>query len=386
MKIRSRLAPALGAATLMIGITTGALVAFSGLAGASPGPAFSGFGPHAVFVETDNPAGNQVVSYLREPNGQLVAAGTYNTGGFGGQLAGSVVDHQASQGALSYDPTHGLLFATNAGSDTVSVFAVHGTQLSLLQVVSSGGQFPVSVTESGNTVYVLNALSGGSVQGFSLFFDHLFTLPGSNRSLGLSPTATPQFTNTPGQVTFTPNGSQLIVTTKANGNDIDVFHVGPWGALSSVPAVNVEAGAVPFGVTFDANGDLVVAEAGPNALASFRLSPTGTLLPVTAVPTGQAATCWVVSDRGHYYASNAGSANLSEYQGGPGGSLTLTGTTTTDAGTVDATVSPDGQNLYLQTGANGIVDEFAVGFNGTLTPIGSVVVPNAVGGEGIAAS
>ena len=107
---------------------------------------------------------------------------------------------------------------------------------------------------------------------------------------------------------------------------------------------------------------------------------------MTAVPTGQAATCWVVSDRGHYYASNAGSANLSEYQGGPGGSLTLTGTTTTDAGTVDATVSPDGQNLYLQTGANGIVDEFAVGFNGTLTPIGSVVVPNAVGGEGIAAS
>ena len=202
---------------------------FSGPASASPGPTFGGFGPHAVFVETDNPAGNQVVSYLREPNGQLVAAGTYNTGGVGGQLAGSVVDHQASEGALSYDPTYGLLFATNAGSDTVSVFAAHGTQLSLLQVVSSGGVFPVSVTESGNSVYVLNALSGGSVQGFSLFFDHLFTLPGSNRSLGLSPTATPQFTNTPGQVTFTPNGSQLIVTTKANGNDIDVFHVGPVG-------------------------------------------------------------------------------------------------------------------------------------------------------------
>jgi hypothetical protein len=50
----------------------------------APGPAFGGFGPHAVFVETDNPAGNQVVSYLREPNGQLVAAGTYNTGGVGG--------------------------------------------------------------------------------------------------------------------------------------------------------------------------------------------------------------------------------------------------------------------------------------------------------------
>jgi RNA polymerase sigma-70 factor (ECF subfamily) len=33
------------------------------------------------------------------------------------------VDHLASQGSLRYDPGPGLLFAVNAGSDTVSVFA-----------------------------------------------------------------------------------------------------------------------------------------------------------------------------------------------------------------------------------------------------------------------
>ena len=386
MHTRSRLAPVLGGAALMTGIAAGALVGSAGVAEASPAPAFGGFGQHAVFVETDNPAGNQVASYLRAPNGQLVPAGIYDTGGVGGQLAGSMVDHQASQGALAYDAARGLLYATNAGSDSVSVFAVHGAQLSLLEVVNSGGIFPVSVTESGNSVYVLNALGGGSVQGFSVFFDHLFPLPGSSRSLGLSTTATPQFTNTPAQVTFTPNGSQLIVTTKANGNDIDVFHVGPFGSLSPTPVVNAEPGAVPFGVTFDASGDLIVAEAGTNTLASFRLAPTGSLTPVADAPTGQMATCWVVGDRGHYYASNAGSANLSDFLGGPSGSLTLTGNTGTDAGTVDATTSPDGQNLYVQTGANGIVDEFAVGLNGSLTQIGSVTVPNAVGGEGIAAS
>ena len=42
--------------------------------------------------------------------------------------------------------------------------------------------------------------------------------------------------------------------------------------------------------------------------------------------------------------------------------------------------------LYVQTGGNGIVDEFAVGTGGSLTKIGSVTVPGAAGGEGIVAS
>lgn len=385
MKIRSRLASAVGAAALTAGALAG-LAGTAGTAGASAAPGFSGYRAHAVFVQTDNPAGNQVVAYLRGPGGRLAPAGTYDTGGVGGVLTGSVVDHQASQGSLTYDPTHGLLYATNAGSNSLSVFAVHGAQLSLVQVLGSGGSFPVSVTASGNSVYVLNAENGGSVQGFGIFFDRLFPLPGSNRSLGLDPTATPQFTNTPGQVAFTPNGSQLIVTTKANGSDIDVFGVGPFGSLSPAPVVNAEPGTVPFGVTFDGTGDLVVAEAGPDALATYRIEPSGTLVPVASVPNGQAATCWVVGTRNLYFASNAGSATVSTYQGGPFGSLALIGNTPTDPGTVDAAVSPDGQNLYVQTGGNGVVDEFQIGFDGSLTSIGSATVPGAVGGEGIAST
>jgi len=48
-------------------------------------------------------------------------------------------------------------------------------------------------------------------------------LPSWHRALGLNPALTPEFVTTPGQVAFTPDGSKLIVTTKANGNDIDVF-------------------------------------------------------------------------------------------------------------------------------------------------------------------
>jgi hypothetical protein len=57
----------------------------------------------------------------------LTQAGSYATGGRGGVLAGSVVDHTASQGALAYDQAHGLLIAVNPGSDTISVFRVHVT-------------------------------------------------------------------------------------------------------------------------------------------------------------------------------------------------------------------------------------------------------------------
>jgi DNA-binding beta-propeller fold protein YncE len=340
---------------------------------------------HVVYVQTDNPAGNAVVVYRRAHNGTLTQAGEYSTGGLGGILAGSQVDHLASQGSLAYDADGGALIAVNAGSDTVSVFDTAGDRLRLRQVIDSGGSFPVSVATYGNLVYVLNALAGGSVQGYRLVHGRLVPLPDSSRALGLDPTAAPQFTNTPGQVAFSPDGTQVIVATKMNGNDVDVFAVNPGGTLSAAPVVNSEPGTVPFGIAFDHNRHLVIAEAGTNALATFALGPSGTLTQLDQVGTGQAATCWVTPARGLLFASNAGSANLSGYTSGPGGTLTLLGQTATDPGTVDASAVPGGRYLYVQTGGAGTVDEFRVSRDGTLTEIGNVTVPGASGGEGIVA-
>lgn len=82
-----------------------------------------------VFVQSDNPDGNTIVAYDRTRTGALVRAGTYSTGGRGGVLDGSVVDHLASQGSLTYDWSAGLLYAVNAGSDTITTFAVRGDRL-----------------------------------------------------------------------------------------------------------------------------------------------------------------------------------------------------------------------------------------------------------------
>ena len=387
MRVPIRLGSAVAAAGVTAALLITGALPFAGPAFASTAAPAVSFGgaSHAVFVQTDNPSGNRVVAYHRAPDGVLSQAGTYATGGLGGILAGSAVDHLASQGSLSYDPRHSLLYAVNAGSDSVAVFAVTGDRLALRQVLGSGGSFPVSVATRGDLVYVLNALGGGRLQGFRVLGGGLVPIPGSGRALGLDPTASPQFTNTPGQVAFTPDGSQLIVTTKANGNDIDVFGVRFDGQLSAAPVVNSEPGTVPFAISFDFYDHLVIAESGTNALATFALAASGTASLIDAVPTGASATCWVAPAGPFLFASNAGSASESGYLSSFGGKLVLLGAAATDAGTVDASAAAGGRFLYVQAGRAGIVDEYAVGAGASLTEIGSVTVPGAVGGEGIVA-
>ena len=129
------------AGTVLASTVLAAVAALAGPAAASAAAtARQQFAPgaaRAVFVQTDNLAGNQVVAYHRAAGGALALAGTYPTGGLGGQLGGSVVDHLASQGSLGYDRRPGLLIAVNAGSDTVSVFAASGDRLALRQAACS---------------------------------------------------------------------------------------------------------------------------------------------------------------------------------------------------------------------------------------------------------
>jgi DNA-binding beta-propeller fold protein YncE len=364
------------------------LTVAAGSAGAQPLLHGHAYGDPAgdVFVQTDNAAGNAIAVYDRAHDGTLSAAGTYATGGVGGQLSGSQVDHLASQNSLVYDADQGELFAVNAGSDTVSVFDVNGDHLRLRQVAASGGSFPVSIAVHGDLVYVLNALGGGTIQGYRLIDGFLAPIPGSSRGLDAFPTPSSVFTTTPGDVAFTPDGRDLLVTTKGSTNAIDVFSINAFGQPSATPVVNSEPGDVPFALAFEGNDQVDVGEAGPNAVASFALHGNGALQPIDSVGTGGAATCWLVADGGVLFAGNAGSATESSLLVSPFGQLVLTDTTSTDPGTVDAAPSSDGRYLYVQTGGNGIVDEFRVGFAGTLTEVGSVTVPNAAGGQGIATS
>jgi hypothetical protein len=334
---------------------------------------FSPFGHAAVFVQTDNPAGNQIVAYERAPNGALVDPQAYNTGGNGAATAGSAVDPLASQRSLVLANDGRALLAVNAGSDTVSVFQVFGARLVLSQVVGSGGEFPASIAVHGDLVYVLNSGGAGSVQGFSLLGGRLIPLWASNRSLSLSNSNPPFFLDSPGQVGFTPDGQQLIVTTKNSASDIDVYSVGEFGYLSDQPTINAAAAPVPFAFTFDAVGNLIVTEAGASDLTSYLVARAGAVTEIGSAGDGQAALCWVTAADGYFYGSNAGSANVSQFVETLGGVPNLVGVAASlSSGATDSAASSDGRDIYVEEGGTGAVDEFQIGSGGALTQVGEV--------------
>ncbi len=366
--IRAAAAGAIGLAA------AGGLAAFAGPASAADLPGTAGAAPPTVFVQTDNPAGNQVIAFAQQPDGQLSQEQVVSTGGLGGAEAGA--NNLASQGSLTYNPGHHLLFAVNAGSDTISVLSVEGSHVRLDQVLSSGGEFPNSIAVHGNLVYVANAGGAGSVSGFSIFGQHVVPIPDSTRSLGLDDTNPSNFHDGPGQVTFSPNGSELLVNTKEATNSIDVFQVGPSGNLSTAPTVTPDDSSGPFAFAFTPSGQLVVAEVATAALHAFAFGPDGTLTSLAAsVPDGQVAQCWVIAADGFYYVANAGSADLSEYTVAADGTPSLVAPVAAETGTgsIDLTASADGKYIYAEAGAGGgTVFELRINSDGSLSPIGSV--------------
>jgi len=354
------------------------------LAGAQTAIADPGEGQgKLVFVQTNELSGNRILVYDRGQDGQLAQAGSYATGGNGGAAApGTESDRLASQGSLAYVPAHQTLLAVNAGSDTVSAFRVHGDQLTLLNVVESGGQFPNSIGVHGGIAYVLNAGGAGTVQGFRIGTAGLAPIAGSARSLGLANSDPPNFLSAPGQVGFTPDGRWLLVTTKASTSSIDVFRVDD-GLLSATPVVNPSATPVPFAFTFGSGGRLVAGEAGTSSVTTYGIQNDGTLTDPQSQSDGQAALCWIERVHDVYFVSNTASNAVSSFRVGSSGEPELVASVaaTTNPGPIDLVSS--GQFLYVETGVTGTVDEFHVNDDGTLTSIGTVTgLPSGI--EGIA--
>jgi 6-phosphogluconolactonase (cycloisomerase 2 family) len=366
-----------------------AILAALALIGAQSASAHRGNGHHGtrgvVFVQTNELSGNKIDVFNRGDDGRLSLAGAYPTGGLGGVAApGTESDRLASQGSLALADYGRTLIAVNAGSDTVTSFRVHGNRLQTRSLVSSGGQFPASVAVHDGLVYVLNSGGSGIVSGFWLRGSRLVPIPGSSRSLGLANGDPPNFLTAPGQVGFTPDGRQLLVTTKASTSSIDVFQVRRDGRLSATPVVNPSATPVPFAFTFG-SGRLVDGEAGASSITTYVVGGGGTLSDPRSASDGQTALCWILRVGNVYYVSNTASNDLSSFTVDSAGtpSLLQAVAATTNPGPIDLAAS--GGYLYAETGTNGTVDEFAVNSDGTLTPIGTVAgLPPGL--EGIAAT
>lgn len=336
-----------------------------------------------VFVQTNDPARNQILVYDRAYDGTLALAETVDTDGAGGRNNEGIPDPLASQHSLVYDTHHHVLIAVNAGSNTVSVLDLDDGHLCLRQVLASGGIFPVSVTVHGNLLYVLNAHEAGAITGYRITDSKFHPIEDSTRPLKLTPATGPtQFLNTPAQIGFTPDGQHLIITTKGNGSLIDVFTMEPDGRPSDTFIANPAGTPIPFGFTFDDHAHLVVTDAANSTLTTYTIHPDGTVTQLASQPDGQQAMCWVAHAAGNFYVADSGSNTITGYHIDPAGTPTMFTRANTRQGPTDLTGTRDGQFLYIQVGTTGGLDSYGITSEGTLTPLATLTVPNSA--EGIA--
>ncbi|MBN3767842.1 beta-propeller fold lactonase family protein [Burkholderia sp. Ac-20365] len=332
--------------------------------------------PGAVYILSNQPSGNSVLVYSRSTDGALRFEASYPTGGRG---VGTGGDPLASQGSLTLGS--GYLFAVNAGTNDVSMFAINGTRLTLLDRKPSGGQTPVSIAIKGFNAYVLNAAGAPNISGYIIdaIGKRLIPLPNSTRALAGGANAQPA------QVSFTPDGDEILVSEKGT-QLIDTFRVGALGYTTG-PISHRSNGVTPFGFSVTNRGYAVVAEAGSGSVSSYEIEDNRHVTSISAtIRLTQTAPCWLVTtgDGRYAYTANAGSGTISSLRiGADGTTRVLNPTAAVVNSPFDLALTKNSRYLYVREG-NGAVGGFRVSTDGTLSPIGSVAgVP--AGAQGIAA-
>lgn len=346
----------------------------------------------AAFAMSNRSNGNQIVTYRRGAGGVLTRVGRVSTRGTG---IGTDLD---TQGGLRLSSDHRFLYAVNAGSDDVTVFAVNGTHLTFLQKVPAGDE-PNSLTIHRDLLYVLDgSVAGNGIRGFKITGKGTLTPLQHSFRLLSSPIAVP------GQVEFSPDGHLLLVTEKTTNvglsprNAIDVFRVGSDGRASAAPRRVASHGVRPFSLAFRSNSQVLVTESfnaapGKAAVSSYRVSSGGSLAVVSgSVRNRQTDTCWVVitGDGRYAYTANFGSGTISSYRFSPGGHVRLVHGKAAFLGAlsqpVDLALTGGSHYLYLLLRGTGGVAAFSVQNDGGLHPLGAAIggLPVADGASGLA--
>ena len=376
----------------------------AGTAGASPAKV-AGVG--AVYTQTNDQTANSVVVFNRFANGKLVKRQSVSTGGKGSAQAvgcGPGCPILDSQTAVVVSENGKLVFAVNAGSNSVTSFRETPAGLKRVSRVPSGGSMPESLALHGNLLYVLNVATEnangttGNIYGYRVSPSGGLTALGSSRTLANA--APPDHSADPRAIGFKRNGKVLVVTEIAGGfmgtagppGRIVTFVVGANGKAG--PAVSHPSSQpFPFGFEFDNRGHLVVTniiDPTPGAttiggVATYNVSDAGVVTPLDAKPAGGILPCWVViTDNGRYaYVVNTGAghpAPVTWFSLSNSGVLTprtppaasLPG----EFARTDAALSRDSKFLYVLSpsvgpGAPSHIDAYQLRANGSMKFVGS---------------
>lgn len=282
----------------------------------------------AVYFLTNQPWGNFIISNAIGSDGTLTFGRAIWAGGLGQHGNSTGPDALFSQGSIQV--AGGRVFAVNPGSNTVVMFHVSEkdpTHLTMIgKPVSSGGDFPVSISVSGKTGQVC-VLNGGRVNGVNCYKQDdvfgLVSIQNTQRYLNLdlsTPPSGPE--NSVSQVLFSEDGTLLFATVKgspASPGFIASWDVDPFtGALSEdfIRSTPSQGGALPFGMTLIPGRNAVVATDPGSGFEVFDfdgLTSAGAPSTVTAVK-GEQAVCWVVHSKetGNFYMTDVGTSLVTE--------------------------------------------------------------------------
>jgi 6-phosphogluconolactonase len=332
---------------------------------------------------------NQLLVFDRYSDGSLKQVKAMPTGGKGGLEAQPgctpICPMLDSQGSVASTSDGHLVFAVNAGSNTITSFWQSPWGMFKIDSVSSGGAFPNSLTVHGDTLYVVNSNSG-NIKGFKFsYFGHFAPISGSTQKLSANP---PVGVNAR-QIGFDNTGHVLTVAI-VGASLIDTFKVDGSGRATPATAPPTKSAApLPFGFAFDPKNRLVMSEVTDlkafGTTSTYNLNAgTAKLAAIDSKPSNGAAPCWVVvtKDGKYVFVVNAGGgppAEVARYGLGADGKLTSLGPNTGENGDefarTDEDLSPDSQYLYVLNPAlmapKSKIDEYKVGADGSLTQVGA---------------
>jgi 6-phosphogluconolactonase (cycloisomerase 2 family) len=385
---------------------------------AVPGTASAAKRVGAVYTETNGADRNELLVYNRLSNGHLTLRQRVATHGKGGKQPEPGCDPPADHKCPLLDAqnevvlTHNgrLVFAVNAGSNTISSFRVgRKGKVRRVDTVGSKGVFPNSIALHDKLLYVLNTNSS-SIAGFRFSErGRLKRIRGSRQDMN------PQHAPFARQIGFDRTGRLLVVSSLTDAR-FDVFKVSKKG-VAGPPTAQPSASPEPFAFSFDPRNHLISVEVvndmdftqSSNA-SSYRVSRTGKLTNINTVPTQGYAGCWTVITKDGKYAFivNTGGpspfgAVVSSFRIATNGTLTFLSKTPPEAGSftlTDEALSRDDKYLYVVTPlttpgplappgaappANSKIVTFKVGGNGALTKVSETAATEEAGMSGLAA-
>jgi 6-phosphogluconolactonase (cycloisomerase 2 family) len=316
---------------------------------------------------------NGVAVLAQNSDGSLseIPGSPFSTGGKG--LGGGDIDQQ---GAIR---VHGnYVLAVNPGSNSVAVLR-KGEGGKLMPVAGSpfpsGGSAPLSLTISGDLVYVANQApsfanptSAPTIMGFRIGSDGRLT-PIANSKI------TFDRGHGPAQVEFSTGGETVAVTSGFQDeatSEVHGYKVQADGTLKEGPGSPVHATGASGDVGFSWNpeGDRIyVSNFRGDAVTVFDVDKqTGGVKQIGAAhPTQGSAACWtaISADGNTLYVANFVSNSISTFAVHADGKLKLLGISkrrgATHPDTKDMVISKDGKFLYVVASGAREIAVFSIG-------------------------